>query len=116
MSYKKAIDKHFKKRNNPDWDKEYRAKLSIEDEKVMVKVEDSVNSPAHYREGFIECIDAIQASMSEEEFKGYCKGNVLKYIWRMNYKGKALEDVSKSEYYLKKLVSLMKETNAKGKT
>tara|TARA_B100000073_G_C23352408_1_gene419428 strand:- start:164 stop:511 length:348 start_codon:yes stop_codon:yes gene_type:complete len=115
MSYKKAIDKHFKKRQEQDWDKEYRAKLTIEDDQVMVKV-DNVNSPPHYREGFIECIDAIQASMSDEEFKGYCKGNVLKYIWRYNYKGKAFEDISKSEYYLKKLKSLIKETNAKGKT
>ena len=34
----------------------------------------------HYRHGEIECIDAIQAALTPEEFRGFCKGNVLKYV------------------------------------
>ena len=57
---------------------------------------DEVNQPAHYNTGNIECITAIEASMSQEEFCGYLKGNCLKYLWRYRYKGKPLEDLKKS--------------------
>ena len=43
---------------------------------------DPVNQPPHYRQGGIECIDAIAAALTPEEFAGYCKGNILKYVWR----------------------------------
>lgn len=66
-------------------------------------MEDAVNRPKHYNTGEIECIDAIKASMSEQEFKGYLKGNILKYLWRYNYKGKPKEDLSKAQWYLARL-------------
>ncbi len=65
--------------------------------------DDPVNSPPHYRQGGVECIDAIRAALTEEEFRGYCKGNALKYIWRERHKGGA-ESLAKAEWYLKKLV------------
>lgn len=61
---------------------------------------DVVNKPLHYNTGAIECIEAIRASMSPLEFRGYLKGNVLKYMWRYNYKGKPTEDVAKANWYL----------------
>ena len=59
---------------------------------------DDVNSPEHYKlnEYGIECIDAIQASMTVEEFEGYLRGNVLKYMWRCNYKGHKVQDLQKA--------------------
>ena len=39
---------------------------------------DMVNSPPHYNDGEIECIDAIEASMTKQAFRGYLKGNMLK--------------------------------------
>jgi hypothetical protein len=46
------------------------------------------NSPNdHYRQGDIECIDAIRAALTDEEWRGFCKGNVLKYTWREKHKG-----------------------------
>lgn len=44
-------------------------------------------SNERYRHGDIECIDAIKAALTPEEFRGFCKGNVIKYIWRERYKG-----------------------------
>jgi hypothetical protein len=41
----------------------------------------------HYRQGGIECIDAIRAALTDEEFRGFCKGNVIKYAWRERHKG-----------------------------
>ena len=64
---------------------------------------DNVSSPAHYRQGGIECIEAIKISMSEEGFRDYLKGNVMKYIWRYEHKGKAIEDIEKAIWYLNRL-------------
>lgn len=64
---------------------------------------DDVNNPLHYRQNSVECIEAIEASMSQEEFKGYLKGNALKYLWRYAYKGKPIQDLDKAEWYLARL-------------
>ena len=49
-------------------------------------VSDLINNPEHYNQGGIECIDAIEAMLSEEEFIGYLRGNSQKYRWRFRYK------------------------------
>ena len=74
-----------------------------------VKTEDAVNSPSHYGNGKIECIEYIKDTLTTEEFRGYCRGNVIKYQHRHRYKGKALEDLQKAEYYLKALIDTYKE-------
>jgi|2_EtaG_2_1085320.scaffolds.fasta_scaffold00716_18 hypothetical protein len=68
---------------------------------------DTVNAPFHYNTGKIECIEGIEASMSSEAFKGYLKGNCLKYLWRFDYKGKAKEDLQKASWYLNKLITIV---------
>ena len=78
-------------------------------EKIMVS-NDPVNHPAHYTvDGGIECIDAIEATLTPEEFRGYLRGQVIKYVWRCNYKGKRLEDLEKAEWYLKKYINILKK-------
>lgn len=69
----------------------------------------AVENPPHYNTGSVECITAIEASMSPIEFQGYCKGNCLKYLWRFRYKGKPLEDLKKAQWYLNQLTTSMKE-------
>lgn len=68
----------------------------------MSEQSDNVNKPAHYNKSGIECIEAIEACLSEEEFIGYLRGNILKYTWRCLHKNKA-EDVAKSIWYSKVL-------------
>lgn len=58
-----------------------------------------VEHPNHYCQGGIECIKAIEASMPPEGFQDYCKGNVLKYVWRYREKN-GLEDLKKAQVYL----------------
>lgn len=60
---------------------------------------DVVNHPPHYRQGGIECIDAIEAALTPEEFRGHCKANALKYIWREKHKGQD-ESLKKAIWYL----------------
>ena len=65
----------------------------------MKKKIDMVNSPPHYLKGGLECIDVIRAALDKKEFRGYCKGNNIKYTFRENDKGKD-EDLKKARVYL----------------
>lgn len=71
---------------------------------ICAPLVDMVNNPSHYNQYGIECLDAIKASMTIEEFRGYLKGNIEKYVWRYSYKGKPKEDLLKAEFYLKRLI------------
>ena len=62
---------------------------------------DMVNSPPHYNESGIECIDAIAAALGEG-FEFYLQGNIMKYLWRYRYKN-GTEDLRKAQWYLHKL-------------
>ncbi len=66
--------------------------------------EDVVNHPSHYNYGNIECIEAIEESMTPEAYRGYLKGNTLKYLWRYERKDKALQDLEKAQWYLNRLI------------
>ena len=69
------------------------------------KPKDNVNSPSHYNLNHkgIECITAMEAMLTPEEFIGYLRGNIFKYMWRFPYKN-GLEDVKKSQWYYNKLI------------
>lgn len=68
---------------------------------------DFVNHPKHYCDhpSGIECIDAIEAGMSEEMFEGYLKGCCNKYLWRYKIKGGS-ESLRKAQWYLDRLIKL----------
>ena len=67
-------------------------------------MKDMVNHPPHYNQHGVECIDAIKATTGDN-FKDYLKGNIIKYLWRFNYKGKPEEDLQKAKWYLDRLIS-----------
>lgn len=69
---------------------------------------DQVNHPPHYQRDGIECIEAIEAALTPEEFRGYCKGNVIKYTWRERYKGQD-QDLAKSQWYLNRYLEKEKK-------
>ena len=64
----------------------------------------TVEKPDHYNKGAVEAIEAIKASMPDHEFRGYLKGNALKYLWRYDYKGKPVEDLHKCRWYIDRLI------------
>lgn len=70
---------------------------------VMFEPVDNVNSPEHYKVGGIETIDFIKAKLTPEEFRGYLKGNVLKYASRAGHKNNAVEDAGKLAWYANRL-------------
>lgn len=71
---------------------------------------DHVNHPNHYCQGGIECIKAIEASMPPDGFQDYCKGNILKYIWRWRDKA-GVEDLKKARVYLNWLIESAEKEN-----
>ena len=74
---------------------------------IFYEEEDMVGAPRHYNTGAVECIVAIEESMSSVAFKGYLKGNAMKYLWRYDYKGKQVEDLQKCQWYLAKLTQVV---------
>lgn len=113
-----------------DWDRLRKQHPAIDESLMSVYVEmsqeeldayifaeeeedvDVVNKPRHYNTGNIECIEAIEESMSSVAFKGYLKGNCMKYLWRYDYKGKQVEDLEKAGWYLNRLTAMVTEENS----
>ena len=62
---------------------------------------DMVNSPPHYTAGGIETIDYIKAKLSDEGYRGYLQGNLLKYASRIGKKGS--DDAGKAAWYAQRL-------------
>ena len=63
----------------------------------------------HYKAKAVQPWDAMQAWMSAEQFEGYLRGNVIKYMARYPDKH-GLEDLKKALHYLEKLISFMEQT------
>lgn len=70
---------------------------------------DNVNNPPHYTAGKVECIEAIEAALTPEEFRGYLKGNIIKYVWRERFKG-GRESIAKAGWYQQNLMSVTSGT------
>tara|TARA_X000001316_G_C900171_1_gene18675 strand:+ start:101 stop:382 length:282 start_codon:yes stop_codon:yes gene_type:complete len=83
-----------------------------EDKKIPMWIRDedktyeneNVNAPQHYLHGKKETIDVINDCMTGDEFHGYLKGNILKYVSRYKFKGEPLEDLQKASWYLNRLI------------
>ena len=91
-----------------DWDKVAEERRELRDWRLKHDRDDKVNSPSHYRSGNIECIEAIEEALTDEELRGYFKGNCLKYLWREQYKNQ-LEDLRKAQFYLNRLIHNLKD-------
>ena len=61
---------------------------------------DSVNHPKHYtaHPSGVECITIT-------EHMGFCLGNAIKYIWRADEKGNAIEDLEKAKWYVEREIA-----------
>lgn len=78
--------------------------------KWEIEVKDNVNNPSHYGQGKIECIEYIKDFLNEDEYIGYLRGNIAKYLHRWRYKN-GLEDLKKSQWYLNELIKVVGNDN-----
>ena len=70
-------------------------------------------TPPHYQNKPIETCDAIMSQMTPEENIGGLRFNALKYLCRFGSKGgqtldKAIMDLEKANWYIKKLINYLK--------
>ena len=70
----------------------------------------NVDHPSHYNQGGKETIEILKDFLTEDEFKGFLKGNVLKYMHRYKFKN-GMEDLNKASWYLDKLKETESENN-----
>jgi hypothetical protein len=78
--------------------------VSVADSKSTDTMNDAVHHPQHYAlPGLdVESVDVIRAVLTPEEFKGWCKGNALKYSLRAGRKdpAKEVQDLAKAGVFL----------------
>lgn len=73
-------------------------------------MKDNIN-PQHYKNGKVECIDALEsATINKVGIEAVCTANVIKYLWRYEDKNQ-LEDVKKAQWYLERLIKVLEEKN-----
>ena len=63
----------------------------------------------HYTSGGIEVIDILKAKLTRAEYRGFLRGNVVKYILRYDHKGTPGADLRKAQTYLGWLINEMEE-------
>jgi hypothetical protein len=93
----------------PDWsDGEYDGSLrSMNDserdwEEWPIEGEEAVDHPAHYNQGSLEVIDAIEGLGYAE---GFCVGSIIKYVTRYKHKN-GVEDLKKAQWYIDYLIKM----------
>ena len=91
------------------YEKDYSHDVSYENERKH----DNVHSPSHYKHGKKETIEVIQDCMTSDEYHGYLKGNVLKYVARYKFKGEPLQDLEKANWYLGRLIMEVKTNESR---
>lgn len=61
---------------------------------------DPIN-PNHYRHGEMQTIERIMMLLGPVKVKAFCEANAVKYLDRSGYKGDALIDRQKADWYLR---------------
>lgn len=65
---------------------------------------DAVERPAHYVKGAVECIDAVDAAISDLDGpEAHYTASAIQYLWRWKQKG-GVEDLQKAKWYLNRLI------------
>ena len=77
-----------------------------------MSMNDPVNNPKHYNSHPAKCecgtrIECIQVA----EWMGFNLGNAMKYIWRADEKGNAIEDLQKAAWYIEREIEKRKRSS-----
>ena len=73
---------------------------------IMDEKKEMVNSPSHYNQGSVECIDAMVSAFGEYSVAEFCKINAMKYVWRLGHKDDEAQEIGKIKWYLDKYLEL----------
>lgn len=76
----------------------------------LTKIEYSPINPSHYQvAGIPEAIDIMKHLMTQEQFKGFLWGNIIKYAYRYGRKGDEHDTAGKIEWYANRLKEVCAE-------
>lgn len=100
----KTFDEEAMKQEDSDWSLG-RINFTLDD--FVSSLEESVPedpvNPGHYRQGDVECIDAIEAAVVNlKGIEAVCTGKAIKYLWRWKEKG-GHTDLRKAVWYINRL-------------
>ena len=71
---------------------------------------EEVNHPTRYGGDTVyECIKVLKAWMSPDEYKGFLRGNFIKYVCRLGKKDDNVQELKKARFYLDKLIEFEEE-------
>jgi len=98
----------LKIRLGENMEKSGKERKEMEGKEEERKIDNNVNHPSHYQ-GKIECIDYLKDKLNDDEFKGFLKGNILKYLSRAGKKDNELQDIKKAKWYLDYLINFTEE-------
>jgi len=71
---------------------------------------DNYKNPAHYKHGKYDLISHLADIFTEEELRGFLKGNIFKYVDRYQDKN-GIEDLEKAREYTHRLEEFEKKVN-----
>lgn len=79
--------------------------------RAQPEMANAVDHPSHYggESNPYEVIKVLKAWLTPEEFRGFCKGNIHKYLARANGKGNPDQDAAKAAWYSVCLADFNKE-------
>lgn len=71
---------------------------------------EAVNHPLHYGgDTPFECIKVLANWLSKDEYRGFCRGNFIKYVCRLGKKDDSVQELKKARFYLDKLIESYEE-------
>lgn len=71
----------------------------------MTDYKEEVNHPERYGGDTVyECIKVLDAWLPAEQYKGFLRGNALKYLCRVGKKDETVQELKKAQWYLNKLI------------
>lgn len=66
---------------------------------------EEINHPARYGgDSIYECIKVLEAWLPGEQYKGFLRGNALKYLCRVGKKDEVVQELKKARWYVDKLI------------
>ncbi|MCJ1656711.1 DUF3310 domain-containing protein [Staphylococcus sp. NRL 18/288] len=67
-------------------------------------------TPEHYQgKDGVDVIDFVKQQLSDDHFKGFMLGNIIKYSTRAGRKDDELEDIKKAKVYCERLIDVLEE-------
>lgn len=85
---------------------------------IQITEPDTLHPDRYGRDTPYECIKVLKNWMSPEEYKGFCRGNAIKYLCRLGKKDDPVKELKKASVYiefLKEAYENEKETTAADK-